>query len=102
MWARKRDNIPPIETVKYPLRVNVWGTMSYSALSDLHFVPRGKTVITEYYVEEILMQVLIPTTKRKRKNGPIYQRRMMENMSKANFQQDGRRLILPKELRNGV
>ena len=32
VWARKRDNIPPVKTVKYPLKVNVWGMMSHSAL----------------------------------------------------------------------
>ena len=89
MWARKRDNIPPVKTLKYPLKVNVWGMMSHSALSELHFIPRDKTVNTEYYIEGILKKVLMPTLKRKRKDEPIYQRKVMKNMSKAIFEQDG-------------
>ena len=32
----------------------MWGMMSYRAVSDLHFVPVGQTVTADYYINEIL------------------------------------------------
>ena len=62
--------------------------MSYRALFNLHFIPRGQS-ISEYYVEEILKKSLMSTINRKRLNGPICERKMMLNISKSIFQQDG-------------
>ena len=45
--------------------------------------------IDEYFVEEILKKSLMSTIRRKRLNGPICERKMMLNMSKSIFQQDG-------------
>ena len=63
--------------------------MSFRALSNLHFIPRGQSITSEYYVEEILKKSLMSTINRKRLNGPICKRKMMLNISKSIFQQDG-------------
>ena len=89
IWALKSRNVTPIETIKFPLKINVWGMMSHRALSNLHFIPRGQSLTSEYYVEEILKKSLMPTIRRKRLNGPICERKMLLNMSKSIFQQDG-------------
>ena len=54
VWARSIEDVAPTQTVKFPLKIMVWGMMSYCALSDLHIIPQGQTVTGKYYVEEIL------------------------------------------------
>ena len=71
IWALNSRNVTPIETRKFPLRINVWGMMSYRTLSNLHFIPRAQSITSEYYVEEILMKSLKATIRQKRLNVPI-------------------------------
>ena len=54
VWAHHSSEVPPTETVKQPLKIMVWGMMSYRGLSDLHIIPRDQTVTAKYYVDEIL------------------------------------------------
>ena len=63
--------------------------MSYRALSGLHFVPVGQTVTADYYINEIQGKSLISAMNRKGKIGTVLQRKMLENMFGAIFQQDG-------------
>ena len=45
--------MPSKETVKHPLKIMVWGMMSYHGQLDLHIIPWVQTVTAKYYVEEI-------------------------------------------------
>ena len=42
--------VQPIEIVKHPPKIQVWGMISYQAVSDLHKIDPGQTVTAEYYV----------------------------------------------------
>ena len=87
IWAPDRSNIQPVELVKPP-KIQVWGMISYQAVSDLHMIDPGQTVTADHYVSEILMKTLSATYKRKRKTGSIVQRKIMPNMSNSIYQQD--------------
>ena len=63
--------------------------MSYTALSDLHIIPQGRTVTADYYIEEILNQSLLSSLKRKRRTGSVFTRKLLPNMSEYIFQQNG-------------
>lgn len=89
VWAQSGDQLDPTPTVKFPLKIQVWGLMSYRALSELHVIPRGQTVTGQYYTEEILEKSLLPALNRTRENGSTLKRKLMPSMSEAIYQQDG-------------
>ena len=89
IWARDGSNIIPQETVKFPPKFMVWGMMSFRAISKLHFIPPKQTVNTAYYIDEILAKSCLETLHRTRENGSVLDRKMLKNMSKAVFMQDG-------------
>ena len=57
--------------------------MSYRALSELHFVPPKQMATSQYYVEEVLAKSCSTKT------GDILTRKLLSNMSRAIFMQDG-------------
>ena len=79
VWAKNPSEVEPTQTVKFLRKIQVWGMMSYRALSELHFVPVGKTVTADYYINEILGKTLISAMNRKRKTGTVLQRKMLRN-----------------------
>ena len=89
IWASKREDVKPNESLKHPLKIQVWGMMSYRALGKLHVIPKGQMVTGKYYVEEILEKSLHSDFNRKKENGSILIRKMLPDMSAAVFQQDG-------------
>ena len=67
----------------------VWGGMSAKALTRLHFVPSGKTVTANYYVNTTLEKNLNHCLKRRRTTGSVTENKMVENVGSLTFQQDG-------------
>ncbi|KAI6648344.1 hypothetical protein LOD99_12153 [Oopsacas minuta] len=63
--------------------------MSFHALSDLHFLPPKQTVSADYYLKEFLEKTCLNALNRKPKKGDLLTRKMLPNMSKYIFQQDG-------------
>ena len=89
VWAHSASDAETVKMVKHSPKIHVWGMMSYRAVSELHIIPPTQTITADYYINEILEKTLMTTMKRKRKTGSILQRKMIENMSDAVFQQDG-------------
>ena len=89
VWSIDNSKIPPIETVKNPPKVMVWAIMSYRAVSELHFVHPKQMVNSQYYVESILEMSYRQAVSRTRNNGDILTRKLLPNMSKGIFMQDG-------------
>lgn len=89
VWALGTEEVPTTVKVKFPLKIMVWGCMSYRALSDLHIVEDKQTVNAAYYVDNILQGCLMPTLKRTRENGGVLERKLIPRSSKIIFQQDG-------------
>ena len=84
-----REDVTPTESVKHPLKIQVWRMMSYRALGKLHVIPKGQMVTAKYYVEEILENNLLPDFNRKKEIASVLERKLLPNMSNAIFQQDG-------------
>ncbi|KAI6658257.1 hypothetical protein LOD99_15526 [Oopsacas minuta] len=78
VWARNALDVEPVQMVKFPKKIQVWGMMSHRALSELHFIPVGQTVSAEYYVSEILGKTLMSTMNRKRERGTVVERKMLK------------------------
>jgi hypothetical protein len=62
--------------------------MSASGLSELHIVPQGTTINAQYYTKSILHQALLPVLARKKKSGPVTERKMFNRRSEMVFMQD--------------
>ena len=89
IWACDKEEVSPTFTVKHPLKIQVWGLMSFRALSELHVLPEKQMVTGAYYVDEVLEKSLLPTLKRTGETGSTLQRKLLPDMSMAIFQQDG-------------
>ena len=89
IWVRDKEEVPPTFTVKHPFKIQVWGLMSFIALSELHVLPEKQMLTGAYYVDKILEKSLLPTLKRTRKTGSTLIRKLLLDMSMAIFQQDG-------------
>ncbi|KAF0299338.1 hypothetical protein FJT64_027888 [Amphibalanus amphitrite] len=42
VWAKSRDEVPPVETIKHPAKLMVWGGMTAQGLTELHVVPKNR------------------------------------------------------------
>ena len=89
VWAYDRSQVLPSETIKFPSKILVWGVMSFRAVSELHFIPKGQTITAEYYINEILNRSLMSSLLRQPEQGCILTRKLLPDMSQYAFQQDG-------------
>lgn len=83
------SKVPPREIIKNPPKVMVWAIMNHRALSELHFVLPKQMVNSQYYVEEILEKSYRIVVHRTRKTGDILTKKLLPDMSRAIFMQDG-------------
>ena len=67
IWAPDKSNVPPIELVKHPPKIQVWGVILPGCLRFAHD-RSGQTVTADYYVNEVLKKTRIATYKKKTKN----------------------------------
>ena len=65
------------------------GATASQSLSELHGVPQKQSVDSEYYVTEILEKSLLPGLSRAAITGSVQERKIVPELSTANFQQDG-------------
>ena len=63
--------------------------MSHRALSALHLIPVGQTVLADYYINEIFGKAIMSAMNRKRESGTVLERKMLKKMTGVIFQQDG-------------
>ncbi|KAI6649967.1 hypothetical protein LOD99_6331 [Oopsacas minuta] len=70
--------------------------MSFRAISKLHFIPPKQKVNTAYYIDEILAKSCLDTLRRTKNNGSVWEMKMVPNMSKVVFRQDGVPAHTPK------
>ena len=89
VWAQSRDQVPPIETIKHPAKLMVWGGMTAQGLTELHVMPPKQTVNTVYYVSEILEGSLLPALNRRSRKSEVAESRIVHRRSAATFRQDG-------------
>ena len=89
IWARNSSNIIPQEKVKFLPKFMVRGMMCFRAISKLHFIPPKHTVNTSYFIDEILAKSCLDTLRRTQNNGSVWERKIFQNMSKADLMQDG-------------
>lgn len=100
VWAKEKASVPPRLVSKHPAKIMVWGAMSAQALTELHVVPQGQSVDSEYYVTEILEKSLLPSLNRNASTGTLLQKKMVPGMSPPIFQQDGAPAHTSKEAQN--
>lgn len=89
IYSQSRENVEASEQVKFSPYVMVWGAMSASGLTDLHMLPQGTTVNAQYYIGNILENVLLPALRRTKRSGPMTDRKMTRRRSESVFVQDG-------------
>ena len=89
VWGSQESQLPKAPQVKSSAYVMVWGGMSAKALTRLHFVPAGKNVTANYYVNTILEKNLKHCLNRRRTTGSITENKKVENVGSLTFQQDG-------------
>ncbi|KAI6649832.1 hypothetical protein LOD99_6382 [Oopsacas minuta] len=89
VWAKNKQDVPSVFSVKFPAKIHVWGMMSHQALSELHIIPQGQSINSAYYINQILAKTCMEAVHRCRNNGSVLERPMLENMSEFIFMQDG-------------
>ena len=67
----------------------MWGMASYRGQSDLHILSRGQTVTAKLYAEKILSKTATSAMARKEKKGHPAVAKLLRNMFRTIFQQDG-------------
>ena len=88
-WAKKKEDVPFAEKVKFPPKLMVWGAMTSSGLTDLHVVKGRTSIYSEYYSQEILQNHLLPIYTRNFTTGPVHRRKMVSAKCGSTFMQDG-------------
>ena len=88
-WAKKKEDVPFAEKVKFPPKLMVWGAMTSSGLSDLQAVKSRTSINSEYYSQEILQNHLLPIYTRNFTTGPAHWRKMVSAKCRSTFMQDG-------------
>lgn len=91
VWGSQEANVPVASQVKFSPTVLVWGGMTASGLTRLHFVPQHTSINAEYYVNNILEKELKPVFDRLNTSGTISKRRLFIDNAVSIFQQDGAR-----------
>lgn len=56
VWGSQEENVPVASQVKFSPTVLVWGGMTASGLTRLHFVPQHTSINSEYYINNILKE----------------------------------------------
>ena len=54
VWGSQEGNVPRADQIKFSPSVMVWGGMTGHGLTDLHFVPQGVKINSDYYIDNIL------------------------------------------------
>jgi transposase len=91
VWGSQEENVPSAPQMKFSPSVMVWGGMTARGLTSLHFVPNGIRLNSQYYITNILEQVVKPAFERQSDNGSVMQRKLFVDNDLGIFQQDGAR-----------
>jgi hypothetical protein len=86
VWGSQEDNVPRADQVKFSPTVMVWGGMTGHGLTDLHFVPQGTKINSDYYIDNILEKLVKSAF-----SGSVVERMLFSAPHKGLFQQDGAR-----------
>jgi transposase len=63
VWVSKGEQTPILPTLKYPLKIQVWGAIGWKSKSPLYLIDKGKRLKAEDY-QEIFNETLIPNAKK--------------------------------------
>ena len=77
-----------LKTISYGAHRMVWGGMTGSGLTSLHFIPKVQAVTAEYYVTKILEKEVKPLFSRRSTTEEPVKRKLFTNNSSATFVQD--------------
>jgi hypothetical protein len=91
VWGSQEKHIPPAEQMKFSPSVMVWGGMTARGLTDLHFVPNGLKLNSDYYIRNILEKIVKPSFHRDSDEQPVTRRKLFACNTEGIFQQDGAR-----------
>src|SRR6218665_2630318 len=83
VWGSQEENVPVASQVKFSPTFLVWGGMTASGLTRLHFVPRHTSINSEYYINNILKKELKPVYARLDTSGTISKRHLFTDNSLA-------------------
>jgi hypothetical protein len=86
VWGSQEGNVPRADQMKFSPSVMVWGGMTGHGLTDLHFVPQGVKINSDYYIDNILKKLAKPAF-----NDSIIHRLLFSAPNTGLFQQDGAR-----------
>jgi hypothetical protein len=86
VWGSQEDNVPPALQMKFSPSVMVWGGMTGYGLTNLHFIPQGMRINSDYYIENILKKVVKPAF-----NVNVIDGLLFSASGNGVFQQDGAR-----------
>lgn len=86
VWGSQECNVPRADQMKFSPSVMVWGGMTGYGLTDLHFIPSGMKINSDYYIDDILQRLVKPAF-----SDTAVQRTLFSAPNAGLFQQDGAR-----------
>lgn len=91
VWGSQEDNVPQAAQMKFSPSVMVWGGMTARGLTSLHFIANDIRLNSDYYITNILEQLVKPAFDRTSEDGNVTQRKLFAYNDHGVFQQDGAR-----------
>ena len=67
----------------------VWDIMSFHGFPDLHIEHRGRTVTSDFRVDDVMKETAASAMRRRTESGPPTPAKLLPDMFQAIFQQDG-------------
>ena len=89
LWSSQECDVPPAFQAKQSAKVMVSGGMTGRGLTKLHMLPKGQTLTSKYYINQILKKEAVkPLTSRRQVTGGPIDRKLFSLKKEMRFVQD--------------
>ena len=90
VWGSQESQVPPAYQVNLKSsKWIIWGGMTGRGLTGIHFLPQGKTLTDNYYINNILEKEVKPVLHRKNVNEATDRQKLFSSNHHMMFVQDG-------------
>lgn len=88
IYGSQENNISPVIQMEFNLLVMVWGRMTIYGLMNLYFIPNNKWLNLDYYITNILDEVIKRVFQRNITYNRVNERKLFKDNNFGIFQQD--------------
>ena len=89
VWGSHECDVPLALQVRQNAKVMVRGDLTGRRLTKLHMLSTGRTLTSEYYINQALEKIVKPLTSRRQVTGGAIERKLFSSKKEMTFVQDG-------------